>query len=79
MCLCCRKYFGMWRGDVHDSHFSETVMPFNFLNLCIGFWGMDHTALSFTMLTEVYALVHSMFRVEKMGRGFGIRVPRFIQ
>jgi hypothetical protein len=30
-------------GDVHDSHFSETVMPFNFLNFCIGYSAMDHS------------------------------------
>ena len=78
MCLCCRKYFGMWRGDVHDSHFSETVMPFNFLNFCIGFSAMEYS-FTFHHDNRCVTLVPSMFRVEKMGRGFGMRVPRFIQ
>ena len=79
ICLCCCKNFGMC---------VMTYMIFIFrtlssvLNCCVGFSSMDHSYNFFpikAMLTEVYMFVLLMCRVEKMGRGFGMRVPRFIQ
>lgn len=76
--LCCCKNFGMWRDDIHDFHFQNSLL----LNCSVGFSKMDHNSTFFpikALLTEVYMFVLLMCRVEKMGRGFGMRVPRFIQ
>jgi hypothetical protein len=69
----------MWRDDIHDFHFQNSQLCLELLCWFLFHGPQLHFSPIKAMLTEVYMFVLLMCRVEKMGRGFGMRVPRFIQ